>query len=204
MTKLNSVPIKTVPLKNLRSYTDIKAIFRREQIVRYLYVIKYNGDIIKFGIQYKIQEPADRIYTQIGHMPGWSQKLLERSKKTTGKSIAELIQKVDPVSFHKDNVELEIYDFSNYSFENPKSDQAVYAEMQNAEEFLKKQYFEQHGKYPPGNIKQEGFRAVCSDKKAWETCFGDTISKAEKTSLLKEKTRHHVIPAEDAFNSLFG
>ncbi len=202
MKKLNSVPIKVIQLKNLNSYTDIKNIFRRAGITRYIYGIKYSGNIIKYGISHKVQEPADRIYTQIGHMPGWKQALLQRSKKKTGKAVNELIQKVDPENFHKDNVELEIYDFTHYEFELEKSDQAIYAEMQNVEEFLKKQYFDKHGKYPPGNIKQEGFRVVTSDKETWNACFEDVVNSSKKEELPKKKNSPPV--KNTAFDSLFG
>lgn len=196
MKKFQSLPIKAIRLSDLKSYTEIKSIFRREGITRYLYVIKYKGKIIKFGISHKIQEPADRIYTQIGHMPGWKQPLLKRSKKTKI-AIDAMIAKVDPYSFHKDHVELEIYDFTNYEFELADSDSAVYAEMQNAEEYLKQEYFKEHGKYPIGNIKQEGFRVVSSDKQAWDACFKTTISSAETKRILKE------IPKKESTASVF-
>jgi len=201
MKKFNALPIKLIKLKDLKSYTDIKGIFRREGILRYLYTIKYKGKVIKYGISHKIQEPADRIYTQIGHMLGWDKPLLLRSKKTTGNAIAKLMQLVDPENFHKNNVELEIYDFTNYDFELASSDRSIYAEMQNAEEYLKKRFFDQYGSYPLGNIKQEGFRVVTSDKEAWNICFGSTIS----ASLIEELPRAKKIElkAPASFNTLF-
>lgn len=169
---VRDVPSFSVRLEDLDHYADIKQIFRNKGVLRYTYVIKYNDEPKKIGIQYKIQEPADRIYTQIGHMPGWRVPLLQRSKKTTGKSIKNMIDKIDPENFHKDNVEIEFYDFTDFKFKLSTSDAAVYAEMQNIEEEMKQIYFKSTGKYPIGNIKQEATRAVAPDRDVWNDLFG--------------------------------
>lgn len=146
-----------IALKDLTDYTQIKRIFKKANIQRYLYIIRYNGEIIKIGIQWTVQDWADRIYTQIGHMPGWNKPLLKRSDKKTGTATRSLIAKIDQTSFHKDNVELEIFDFTNYPFQMESS---IYAEMQNAEEELKAEFYKTYNRYPVGNIKQEPIRSI--------------------------------------------
>lgn len=160
-TNFSITPRNKIALKDLTDYTKIKHIFKRANIQRYLYIIRYNGDIIKIGIQWKKQDWADRIYTQIGHMPGWNKPLLKRSDKKTGTAIRSLIAKVDSISYHKDNVEVEIFDFTNYPFQ---MDSSIYAEMQNAEEELKLEFYKTYNRYPAGNIKQEPIRSIVQYK----------------------------------------
>lgn len=165
MTDFSQCKRYKIELKSLNDYTEIKWIFKKLNIQRYIYIIRHKDHIAKIGIQHAIIDWADRIYTQIGHMPGWDRPLLQRSKKTK-MAVDAMIAKL-PGPFHKDDVELEIIDFTEYKFFNSQN---PYAEMQNAEEELKKQYFEQFGCYPVGNIKQEKMRFV-PDKSNFEKLF---------------------------------
>lgn len=161
----SELPHHYICLRDLDSFTQIKDIFRKLNIQRYIYIFKHKGKIIKIGISHAIQEPADRVYTQIGHMPGWSRPLLKRSKKTK-ESIDLIISKIEG-GLVKDDVEIEVIDFTDYDFVNTDN---VYAEMQNAEEALKKDHFHQFGYYPIGNIKQEKIRFV-PDKNVLHNLF---------------------------------
>jgi hypothetical protein len=168
---IKNVHTFTVKLSDLSHFSDIKDIFRRRGIHRYIYVIKYKGKIIKIGIQHKIQEPADRVYTQIGHMPGWMVPLLKRSDKSTGTATRQIIDIIDHTGFHKDHVEIDVYDFSHFNFKFSESEKAVYAEMQNIEEEMKSIFFGETGAYPVGNVKQEPRRSVAPDDKTWTSLF---------------------------------
>lgn len=165
ITDFNQCKRYKIELRSLSDYTEIKWIFKNFNIQRYIYVIRHKDQIAKIGIQHKIQEWADRIYTQIGHMPGWTKPLLQRSRKTKAAVDAMIAKLSGP--FHKDDVELEIIDFTDYAFFNSLN---PYAEMQNAEEELKDQYFKQFGCYPVGNIKQEKIRFV-PNKTTFENIF---------------------------------
>lgn len=156
----------TVQLRNLNNFTDIKIFFRQNNIQRYIYILRYNDTVMKIGISHKVQEWADRIYTQIGHMPGWDRPLLKRGGDKIKDAVDKMIAKF-PGQFHKDNVEVEILDFTNYNFFNKDT---VYSEMQNAEEELKKEHFVQYGCYPVGNIKQEKIRFV-PNKTVFDSIF---------------------------------
>jgi len=168
---VRNVTTFSIKLSTLSHFADIKGIFRKRGVLRYVYVIKYKDRIIKIGIQHKIQEPADRIYTQIGHMPGWMIPLLERSKKSTGVAVKKMIDIVDPTGFHKDYVEIDFYDFTNFNYKFADSDAAVYAEMQNIEEEMKNIFFNATGAYPVGNVKQEPIRPVSPDGGTWTALF---------------------------------
>jgi len=155
------VPTLIIKLKDLDDYTTIISIFKENNIRRYLYKIIYINDIIKIGIQHTWTEKtyADRIYTQIGWMPGWNKPRLNRGRKT-GKATEEMINKVNPEFFHKDDIILEIYDYTNHNFVDEDCSKLVYAEMQNAEERAKREYYNLKGRYPVGNIKQEPMRGI--------------------------------------------
>jgi len=165
------VPRIKIHLKDLDDYTKILHIFDHKGIERYVYTIWYKDEVAKHGIKYKKGHPnGERVYTQAGYIPGWNKPLLKRSKKT-GIAVKAMIEKLNPTSFHKDDVVLEIFDFTNYPFEWPDSDVLIYAAMQNAEEQLKLEYYQTHGRYPVGNLKQEGFRAGSPGKDLWDKLF---------------------------------
>ena len=156
------IPKHILDLKNISDYTDILKYFSKNNIEIYLYTIKWKGLIIKFGISYKNGDRrpmGDRIYTQAGYFPGWDKKCLSRgpkSKLATEEIIRELEDKYTTV-VHKNDIVIEIDDYTNYMFINPDN---PYAEMQNEEERLKKKFFSQYDRYPIGNKKQEGIRFV--------------------------------------------
>jgi hypothetical protein len=111
---------------------------------------------------------GDRLYTQIGWMPGWNKPCLQR-QPSTGEFVKLMIEKVEltyNTTFHKNDVSLVIEDYTNYPFNNPTN---IYAEMQNFEEAAKESYFNTHGHYPIGNLKQEGIRPILQlNNPMWE------------------------------------
>lgn len=151
-----------IDLKLISNYTNILKLFSKNNIEVYLYIITWKGIIIKYGISHKsgsTRQLGDRIYTQAGYFPGWDKKCLERgpkSKKATEEMIAYLEDKYQTV-FHKDDVVLTIEDYTDYPFENPDN---PYAELQNVEEYKKKEFYDIHQCYPIGNKKQEKIRPV--------------------------------------------
>jgi hypothetical protein len=139
----------------------IQRYCRRHNIYYMVYAIKWHGQILKYGIQHSVygNQPGERLYTQVGWMPGWNNGILKRSKKT-GEAIKLIMTQVEQkydVAFDKNDVSIEIMDYTHYPFFNPNN---RYAEMQNLEEHYKKMFYEQHGHYPIGNPKQEKIRHV--------------------------------------------
>jgi hypothetical protein len=169
------IPKHILDLKNISDYTNILKYFSKHNIEIYLYTIKWRGIIIKFGISYKNgfrRVMGDRIYTQAGYFPGWDKKCLSRgpkSKLATEEIIAYLQDKYDTI-VHKNDIVIEIDDYTNYNFINPTN---PYAEMQNEEERLKQSFFNQYDRYPIGNKKQEGIRFVTTLESSNLFCFLD-------------------------------
>ena len=162
-------------LKDIPDYTNILKYFSKHSIEIYLYTIKWQGSIIKFGISYKngSRRPmGDRIYTQAGYFPGWDKKCLSRgpkSKLATEEIIKELENKYS-TKVHKNDIIIEIDDYTGYKFINPDN---PYAEMQNEEERLKQDFYKKYDRYPIGNKKQEGIRFVATIESSGLFWFGD-------------------------------
>lgn len=149
---------------NLTDVNDaafVQRYCRQHKIYFMVYVIKWRNEVLKYGIQHSVagNQPGERLYTQIGWMPGWKNGTLKRSQKT-GDAVQRLIDYVNQkhkTSFHKDDVSVEVMDYTNFPFFDTKN---RYAEMQNFEEHHKKLFNEKEGYYPIGNPKQEKIRFI--------------------------------------------
>jgi hypothetical protein len=165
-----TAPTYFISLSNVSDYTEIKRFCKKNDIRYMLYTISWKNHILKYGIQY-IWTPktyGDRLYTQVGWMPGWDKECLQRQPET-GKFIKLMIDKVETtynIEFHKNDVDIKIEDYTKYTFSNPTN---IYAEMQNFEEKAKQHYFNTYGHYPIGNLKQEKIRPVLQlNNPLWE------------------------------------
>jgi len=156
--------IHHIHLKDIEDAAFVQRYCRRNTINFMVYALHWRNEILKYGIQHRVgvNQPGERIYTQIGWMPGWKNGTLTRSK-ATGNSVQKMInyivQKYN-VPFHKDDVSVTIMDYTDYPFRNTEN---IYAEMQNLEEHFKKFYFEYNGRFPIGNIKQERIRFTATE-----------------------------------------
>ena len=164
MLKPNPVPKYILKLNTLNNPIGIIHFFKKNNIQRYLYDIKYKGQTIKYGIQHTIQkESGIRLHDQIIHMPGWHRPY--KRGPEVRKSIEEMILQVckNLSDFHKDDVVIEIYDFTQHPFKsNLKSN--IYIEIRNIENKFNDWYYSQHGRYPIGNVKQEKKQPEVADQ----------------------------------------
>ena len=148
-------------LKDMNDAAYVQRYCRLKNIYFMVYSIKWKDEILKYGIQHSIggSDPGERLYTQVGWMPGWEGGTLKRSRKT-GEAIQKLIQHIEQTyktAFHKDDVTVEIMDYTNYKFFNKDN---RYAEMQNFEEHHKNLFYETKKYFPIGNPKQEKIRLL--------------------------------------------
>jgi len=146
-------PTYTIPLKGLVDYTDIMRFCRKNDIQIYVYEFSWKTHIVKYGIQHRYggngNDYGERLYTQIGHMPGWEKQNLKRSQETK-KNIDELINKIESTfncKFCKDDITVKIMDYTNAPFEldNPR------AELQRIEDGLSDLHNSIYGHRPMGN-----------------------------------------------------
>jgi hypothetical protein len=160
-------PKHRLELKNLNDFLDVVHFFRRKNIQLYLYDIQYKGQTIKYGIQHTISaQPGNRLYDQVAHMTGWNRPF--KRSPATRESVELMILGVceNLTDFHKDDVVIEIYDFTDYNFSLPNSYYVVHIEMRNIECHFNNWYKEQYGVFPVGNPKQEKLVAGVPDTHA--------------------------------------
>lgn len=154
-------PKHVIHLSEIKDAAYVQRYCRQHNIFFMVYSIKWKAETLKYGIQHKVRnsQPGERLYTQIGWMPGWARGPLKRCPDT-GEAINKMINYIEEKyasAFNKNDVTVEIMDFTDYDFTNREN---RYAEMQNWEEHYKKKFFELHGHYPIGNPKQEKLRFV--------------------------------------------
>jgi len=146
-------PVYTIPLKQIDDYTELMRFCRKKNIQFYVYEFVWLQHTLKYGIQHKCggsgNDYGERVYTQAGHMPGWSKSNLKRSPSTK-EDIQEIINKVQLTFnciFHKDDVVLKIMDYTNAPFEldTPR------AELQRIEDDLSDAHEDTFGYRPIGN-----------------------------------------------------
>ena len=143
----------TMDFKNIDDYTDIMRFCRLQDVQIYVYCFTWKGHVLKYGIQHKFgnggNDYGERVYTQAGHMPGWSKPNLKRAPSTKA-DIDDLIFKIETtfnVIFDKNDIVLTIMDYTLAPFEidNPR------AELQRIEDDLVDSHVINHGHRPMGN-----------------------------------------------------
>lgn len=146
-------PTYTIPLNRYDDYTEIIRFCRKNDIKIYVYKIEWKDIVIKFGLQHKHgadgNDYGERVYTQVGHMPGWTKPNLKRSPSTK-EDVDTIIQKIETIyncRFNKDDVVLTIMDYTNAPFELDKP----YYELQRIEDELVDDHYENYGYRPMGN-----------------------------------------------------
>jgi hypothetical protein len=146
-------PTYTIPLKNFDDYTEIMRFCRSHNIKFMIYEFTWKGIVWKYGIQHKHggsgNDYGERVYTQIGHIPGWSKPNLKRCPSTK-KDIDEVIKKIETTyqcKVSKDDITVIISDYTNAPFELDKPR----AELQRIEDRLVEKHEKNYGYRPIGN-----------------------------------------------------
>jgi hypothetical protein len=146
----------SLDFKHFDDYTDIMRFCRMRDIQIYVYCFTWKGHVLKYGIQHKFggggNDYGERVYTQAGHMPGWSKPNLKRAQSTKDAvdKIINKIQNTFNVIFDKNDVELTIMDYTLAPFELDKHQ----GELQRIEDELIEAHVTVHGYKPIGNNMQ--------------------------------------------------
>ena len=145
ITDINKRHVLTLDLVNLSSPYDISAKARYFGITHYVYCFRYNHhDIIKYGESInKGNSAVERVCRQSDNLPGWNNRTLPMS--TSGADMLKIWQKHYP-NIHKDQVSVDIFDFTTYPHVNKKV-------IEHAEGKLIQSYMHTHNKQPIGNVK---------------------------------------------------
>ncbi len=102
----------SINLTNISKPKEILQLGTKFQLIDYVYVFRYNiFEIIKNGVSAADTQPADRIYRQAAWLPGWNSK----PKSSSGREIRDIIDE-HYKELHKDDVSIDIYNFTGYGY----------------------------------------------------------------------------------------
>jgi hypothetical protein len=133
---------------------EIADLFRQYSIEKYVYRIKHNGIVIKFGMSCPKANTArngDRLYRQIGHNSSWQSKRLTGSSGADWRIIEEDFFNLHGVKIDHRFIRATVWDLTNYPF---KTIDPFY-EVNAIENELIERYISITGEKPIGNINDE-------------------------------------------------
>lgn len=176
-----SFPKFIINVDTLAQPSDICQYFEKNQVDKYVYCIMHKGTVLKFGMS--AAEGAgriwgERVYRQIGHCGTWPQDM-----RINGKNGEDwLIVERDYVQLYNSAIELKylkviVWDVTHYNFLTFKP----FDEVEKMESELIKNYEEQFGEKPIGNLRNN--------------------TNNSKRSFIEIKLAHHLF---DNAESIFG
>lgn len=171
---LASVPYYVFSLKNYRDPIDLSHDFADLNIRTYIYGFTHSYapghpyDVIRYGQsndnEWRRGTFGSRVYRESGNIPGWHRPLtgpngeemlleyLPRYQGNTGRIV------------HKDDVAVQVWDFSNFDFPSRAQIQLY---LEKVEHYQMTQYQKAHGHIPYGNKSSESHAEkktfVCDD-----------------------------------------
>jgi len=127
----------------------IKRDMKKAGVKSYVYAFYYLGAVMKYGVQYDSDTDTygERVYRQAFHIPGWPKM---PSKKSAGNDMLDVIEYFPGIN--KNDVTIQIWDMTEYPRAN--IDKPKY-EVNLVERQFIKEYIDQMGRKPYGNIKDE-------------------------------------------------
>jgi hypothetical protein len=145
----NKVYTFVIDIKTLNKARDIHQIFKKRGIVNYVYMIKCNGIVVKYGLSVdKNSDHGERIYRQIGHAKFWAARRLDGDSGRDFRRVEELFTDQYGIEITQNNLTVEVWDFTNYPFMTTEKEK----EIENAEQELINTYMKITGKAPVGNL----------------------------------------------------
>jgi hypothetical protein len=164
----------TIDVSAMSAPIEIQHYFAKHKIEKYVYRIKYKDIVIKFGMsapKARSAEPGDRLYRQIAHIKSWGNQRIRGSSGADWVYIEEDFKNSYTHSIDHKFVTIQIYDFTNYTFESIKPDYEVYY----AEQLLINQYATLVGNKPIGNVNDETTMARFQHKSFIKVDLWDSI-----------------------------
>ena len=159
---LASVPYYVFSLKNYREPKNLSYDFKVREIQSYIYGFTHNYapghpyDVIRYGQsndnEWRRGTFGSRVYREAGNIPGWENPL-------TGPNGEEMLLEYLPSYqartgriVHKDDVAVQVWDFTNFDF--PAIDK-IQLYLEKVENYQMTQYESAHGHIPHGNKSNE-------------------------------------------------
>lgn len=146
-----------IDLGKLGCPSDINEYMRLHGIEKYLYRFTEGKSIvIKYGMSCATADSArfgDRIYRQVGHMQSWGAARLDGPNGSEFRDIDEEFKNQYGHYIDHKNVELTVWDLTNYQFDTISTTNEIKA-MENS---LIEAHVNAVGYKPIGNIKDESY-----------------------------------------------
>ena len=169
-TKWSLIPTHDIDVSTLETPYDISSYMKKHNIDKYLYMVKYKGIVLKYGMSADNSRTyGDRIYRQIGHSKSWGDLRLTGSSGSDWRIIEEDFETTYGCSIDKNFLKIKLWDVSQYPFEtiNP------WHEVLMMESQLISKYVDAVGEKPIGNIHDDAnvFRRPAIKKETWKSLF---------------------------------
>lgn len=154
MLQKSPYSIYEINLANLNRPADILQIMKHADVKKYVYTFVYQDQIIKHGISVDLKSlPGDRIYRQAGHVDGWKSRLTGPCGDDMIYINADYFAKTGE---HLNRLGMKIIVRDQTHVRSPSlSDPNLH--VKQLERQLIKEYCDQHGYLPIGNIKDEAY-----------------------------------------------
>jgi hypothetical protein len=167
-----TIPQYKLQISKINSPYEICQLMRKAKIDKYVYEIMWKGIVIKYGMSADNSRAyGERLYRQIGHSKSWGVQRLVCSSGSDWRIIEEDFEKEYGLPLDKDNLQVTIWDASNYPFETINPWDEVYF----MEQELIRKYKEVVGVKPIGNINDDKniiYKARIK-KSTWENIFDE-------------------------------
>ena len=152
-TKYNwsSFPCYTLHIKDISSPIEINHFFKKYNIDKYVYRIKFKGIVLKFGMSSPKSESrdwGDRLYRQIAHCTSWKEQRIDGSSGADWLVIERDFKEKYGIEIDHSKLVCTVWDVTDYNFES--FDPSL--EVEKMESELIEQYVQIVGEKPIGNL----------------------------------------------------
>lgn len=147
----SSFPCYTIHIKDISAPVEISHIFKKYQIDKYVYRIKFKGIVLKFGMSAAESEYRDwgeRLYRQVAHCSTWGEQRIDGSSGSDWLTIERDVKEAYGLDLDHTGLVCTVWDVGSYNFEsyNPRW------EVEKMEAELIDCYVSISGEKPIGNI----------------------------------------------------
>jgi len=143
------IPTYKIEVTDLSSAYDISSYMKDMRVDKYLYMIKFNGTVIKYGMSADNSvNYGERLYRQIGHSESWGSSRLTCTSGEDWRDIEEKFKNIYGIPLDKDSLSIKVWDVTKYPFQTIDTDN----EIKYMESTLIDRYRLAVGETPIGNI----------------------------------------------------
>ena len=147
----NSFPCYTINIRDTSAPIEISHFFKKYNIDKYVYRIRFKGIVLKFGMSAAESEYRDwgeRLYRQIAHCYSWGDQRIDGSSGSDWLVIERDIKNHYGLDINHADLICTVWDVTSYNFESFQP----HTEVEKMEAELIDCYTAIHGEKPIGNV----------------------------------------------------